>query len=178
MRVAVLRLGHRKDRDKRVTTHVCLAARALGADFAIISGERDDRVIKSVAGVSQRFGGRFFARHEPNYRKAVARLKKGGYSIVHLTMYGEPLEKMIGAVRRKRKVCVIVGAGKVPRDVYEMADYNISVTGQPHSEFAAIAIFLHELFFGKELSKKFPNARLRVVPQARGKKVMARGKKG
>jgi tRNA (cytidine56-2'-O)-methyltransferase len=34
MRVKVLRLGHRKKRDVRLTTHICLAARALGADEA------------------------------------------------------------------------------------------------------------------------------------------------
>jgi len=31
MTLEVLRLGHRPARDKRITTHVCLTARALGA---------------------------------------------------------------------------------------------------------------------------------------------------
>ena len=48
MPVLVLRLGHRKERDKRVTTHVCLTARALGADGVILSGERDDKIIATV----------------------------------------------------------------------------------------------------------------------------------
>ena len=34
--VAVLRLGHRPGRDNRMTTHVGLTARALGADRVII----------------------------------------------------------------------------------------------------------------------------------------------
>ena len=35
--ITVLRLGHRKGRDKRITTHVGLVARAFGADELLIS---------------------------------------------------------------------------------------------------------------------------------------------
>ncbi|PSP47219.1 tRNA (cytidine(56)-2'-O)-methyltransferase [Halobacteriales archaeon QH_7_69_31] len=37
--VVVLRLGHRPGRDERMTTHVGLTARALGADRVVIAGE-------------------------------------------------------------------------------------------------------------------------------------------
>src|SRR5207244_13617119 len=36
-RIVVLRMGHRIPRDWRLTTHVCLTARALGAEGVIIS---------------------------------------------------------------------------------------------------------------------------------------------
>ena len=65
-----------------------------------------------------------------------------------------------------------MGSEKVPRELYDAADFNISVTSQPHSEVAAMAVFLHELFRGKPPGKKSKNARIKVVPQQRGKKVV------
>jgi tRNA (cytidine56-2'-O)-methyltransferase len=43
--ITVLRLGHRPQRDMRVTTHVALVARAFGAD-AVILTVKDDRQIR------------------------------------------------------------------------------------------------------------------------------------
>ncbi len=58
MRLEVLRLGHRPQRDKRITTHVCLTARALGARRVRIA-EADDSIARTVTGVASRFGGDF-----------------------------------------------------------------------------------------------------------------------
>ena len=44
-RVSVLRLGHRRERDKRITSHLGLTARAFGADEVILAGEEDDSAI-------------------------------------------------------------------------------------------------------------------------------------
>jgi tRNA (cytidine56-2'-O)-methyltransferase len=41
MRVTVLRLGHRPERDKRITTHVGLVARAFGAEEMLLAGGGD-----------------------------------------------------------------------------------------------------------------------------------------
>ena len=38
-RISVLRLGHRIERDKRITSHLGLTARAFGADEIILSGD-------------------------------------------------------------------------------------------------------------------------------------------
>ena len=167
--IKILRLGHRKARDKRVTTHVALAARALGADGFILSGERDDAVIESVKKVAKKWGGKFSARYEKNWKRVVRgfRGKK-----VHLTMYGAPLQEAVPALRGAKSMLIIVGAEKVPREAYALADFNVSITNQPHSEVAALAVFLHELFSGKELAGRFAGARIRVEPAARGKKVV------
>ena len=69
---------------------------------------------------------------------------------------------------------IIVGGEKVPPEVYQMADYNLQVTNQPHSEIAGLALFLHEYLGKKAHTKKFPKARLRVIPQERGKKTEKR----
>src|SRR3989304_984535 len=56
--VVLRRLGHRPARDKRVTTHVCLTARAFGASKALVS-TKDASLERSVRGVVDRFGGDF-----------------------------------------------------------------------------------------------------------------------
>jgi len=164
--IAVLRLGHRVGRDVRITTHICLAARALGAEKVFLSGEKDESVIKSIEGVVKRWGGEFEVEYRKDWR-AVMKGWKG--KTVHLTMYGEPLNDRVGLLRKEKDLLVIVGAEKVPSEVYRNADFNISVSGQPHSEVAALAVFLDRFFEGKELEKRFSGAKLRIVPQAHGK---------
>ena len=46
--ITVLRLDHRLGRDTRITTHVCLTARAFGADKVILSGERDNVALLQI----------------------------------------------------------------------------------------------------------------------------------
>jgi tRNA (cytidine56-2'-O)-methyltransferase len=169
--IVVLRLGHRIVRDKRITTHVALSARALGASGIILSGEKDNDIIESVNDVTKRWGGEFFCEYRRNWKGVIEEYRKKSFTIVHLTFYGIPLQQRIENLR-DRDIMVIVGGEKVPRDVYELSDYNISVTNQPHSEVSALAIFLHECFEGKELDKEFQNAELKIVPQERGKKVI------
>ena len=169
--IFVLRLGHRVSRDKRVTSHIALTARALGADGAIISGEEDRPMIKSIEDVAERWGGTFSCKYEKDWKGVIGAYKEKGYKIVHLTFYGLPIRQKIEEIRNK-DVLVIVGAEKVPKDLYYVADYNISITNQPHSEISALAIFLHEYFSGKELEKTFENARIKIIPRERGKKIL------
>ena len=89
---------------------------------------------------------------------------------VHLTVYGLPFQEKIQAIRKSRDILVIVGGEKVPPEIYNLVDYNISVGLQPHSEVSAIGIFLYELNARKFAS--FKNPKLEIVPQGRGKKVI------
>lgn len=170
--VIVIRLGHRPERDKRVTTHTALVARALGASKTIIIGEKDENVLQSIKGVTKRWGGKFKTNFSQNIKKEILKLKKQKFTIIHLTMYGLKIKKEITKIRKQKKIAIIVGAEKVPFEVYKLADYNISIGNQPHSEIAALAIFLHELFKGKELETTFTNAKLKIVPQKNSKKVI------
>jgi tRNA (cytidine56-2'-O)-methyltransferase len=45
------------------------------------------------------------------------------------------------------------------------------VGNQPHSECAALAIFLDRFFEGKPLANPFENAKMTIIPQKRGKKI-------
>ena len=165
---SVLRLGHRIKRDARISTHCGLVARALGADEIIFSGEEDKKLIENLKEVADKWGGKFSVRYEKNWRNIIKKYKKK-FSICHLTMYGLPIDRVIKRLRKKR-LLLVIGGEKVPGEVYVESDYNIAVTNQPHSEVAALAIFLHEYFKGRELNKKFKKAKLRIIPQARGKK--------
>ncbi len=166
--IVVLRLGHRKERDKRITTHVGLVARAFGADGIIITGEYDENVLKSIKDVVERWGGPFFVEYRQDWKNVIKEWKG---SVVHLTMYGIPIDQVIERIRQEKDVLVVVGAEKVPREVYELADFNVAIGNQPHSEVAALAIFLDRYFKGEELRKEF-HGKLKIVPQERGKKVV------
>jgi tRNA (cytidine56-2'-O)-methyltransferase len=173
MKVIVLRLSHRIERDKRLTTHVALASRALGADGIIISGERDEGVLKSITDVSKRWGGDFKVEYRKEWKNVLREYKKKGFELIHLTMYGLPYQDKISKIRKSKKnKLVIVGSEKVNPEVYQSADYNLSVTQQPHSEVAALALFMHDFFKGKELNKNFKKPKIKVIPQAIGKKTI------
>ncbi len=169
MKITVLRLGHRIGRDKRITAHVALVARAMGCSAIIYSGQRDKNLEESIKRVIEQWGGPFEIKYTEDWKKNIKNFKG---TKAHLTVYGMPFQKNITKIRKSKKnLLVIVGGEKVPPEVYQAADLNLSITSQPHSEVAAMAIFLHEYFKGKELSKKFKKAKLKVIPQERGKLV-------
>ncbi|WP_255170004.1 tRNA (cytidine(56)-2'-O)-methyltransferase [Natrononativus amylolyticus] len=171
--VVVLRLGHRPGRDERMTTHVGLTARALGADRVLLP-ENAGQSLETVEDITDRFGGPFEVELTDSPR-AVVRGWAG--RVVHLTMYGERVQDVEGEIRAAHRdddepLLVVVGAEKVPFDVYEEADWNVGVTNQPHSEVAGLAVFLDRLFEGRELEREWEGGDRRVVPQETGKRVV------
>ncbi|WP_436924540.1 tRNA (cytidine(56)-2'-O)-methyltransferase [Halosimplex amylolyticum] len=169
--VAVLRLGHRPGRDDRMTTHVGLTARALGAD-RVVFGPEASSPADTVRDITDRFGGPFDVEVTDS-PKAAIRDWEG--VVVHLTMYGLPVQDVQGDLREalddRTPVLFVVGAEKVPFDVYERADYNVAVTNQPHSEVASLAVTLDRLFDGRELDREWEDADRTVVPKETGKQV-------
>lgn len=163
--IAVLRIGHRAGRDERVTTHVGLVARAFGADKIILP---DEGAAESLRKVVQKFGGPFGVEFESDWKKTV---KAWSGAIVHLTMYGERLDDALPRVKKEKDILVVVGAEKVPAEMYGLATYNVSVGSQPHSEVAALAIVLDRLSGGAWAKKEFAG-KIRVVPNKRGKTVV------
>jgi tRNA (cytidine56-2'-O)-methyltransferase len=170
--VRVVRVGHRYVRDYRTLTHLCLVSRALGAE-AIYLEEVEKELEETVAEVNRTWGGDFALR-QAGWRRVFNEAKEEGRTIVHLTMYGTPLQDKVSELRRRGSFLLAVGGPKVPGEVYGMADYNIAVTSQPHSEIAALAITIHELQKGEELKKVFGDYKLKIVPSARGKQVEQR----
>ena len=173
MKAYILRLGHRIFRDMRITTHVFLVARAFGCVGGFYTGQKDSKLEKTIAKTCEQWGGDFSVSYTDNWKKT---LKDFNGIKIHLSVYGIPFQNKIKEIKNRMKLqnkndlLIIVGGEKVPPEVYQLADYNLAVTSQPHSEVSALAVFLHEFFGGKELNKKF-RGRLKIVPQERGKKV-------
>jgi tRNA (cytidine56-2'-O)-methyltransferase len=177
LNVEVLRLFHRRERDKRVTTHCALVSRAFGANSMYYSGDEDPKIEKSISKIVANWGGKFFVQHVEDYRDFILDwAAKGGVS-VHLTMYGLNLPDVHDKLRQymvRHPLLVVVGASKVPLQVYRLVDFNVAIGHQPHSEIAALAILLDRLFGGIELRAEYNDARLRVEPLERSKKLLRR----
>jgi tRNA (cytidine56-2'-O)-methyltransferase len=170
MKVVVLRMGHRFERDKRITTHIGLVARAFGADGLIISDISDSQVQAKILDVKERFGGNFYIEMGQKWTKVLKEWKNTGGEIVHLTAYGMPLPNVIDEIRNNQNdKLIVIGASKVPHEVYELATYNVAITNQPHSEVAALAIFLDHLFHSEEFKKKFEHAKVEIIPSKNAK---------
>jgi tRNA (cytidine56-2'-O)-methyltransferase len=167
--ITVLRIGHRISRDKRITTHVALVARAFGADKILID-TKDNKIEKNIRSICKKFGGDFEIQSGIN-RKKIIREWKG--NIIHLTMYGESLEKSVNKIDKKKDSLIIVGAKKVPAEMYSAADLNVSVGNQPHSEVAALAILLDRYNNGDWQRKKY-NGKIEILPINKGKKVIVK----
>ena len=171
MKVSVLRLGHRLVRDDRVTTHAALVARAFGAERIYMTGV-DQSVSDTVAGVAKRWGGEFAVEVMQDWKGLARTWKKEGGKVAHLTMYGINIDDVVERLRKEDRILVIIGAEKVPREAYDLADYNIAIGNQPHSEIAALAIFLDRVFSCKQLKKELAGGRVRIVPAERGKHIL------
>lgn len=165
------RIGQRLVRDDRVTTHVALVSRAFGA-ARIYMSEAGFDIPDTIQSVNRTWGGKFEVVLTDAMGKMIRDKKADSYRIVHLSMYGENMDKILPDIRPLDRILVVVGAGKVPRKIYDMADYNVSVGNQPHSEIAALAVFLDRLQKGATLYRPFPGASKRIVPTGDGKRVI------
>jgi len=176
-KVVVLRWGHRH-RDQRLTSHVALAARALGASGFIMADITDDKVKETVEKVTAHWGGNFHFEMGRPWKRVVKEWRAKNGITVHLTAYGENIQTSDVMQRIKitgKDVLVIVGSQKVPAAFFaeSISDFNVAVGNQPHSECSSLAVFLDRFFGGQELSKDFvDNAKMKIVPQVRGKRVV------
>jgi tRNA (cytidine56-2'-O)-methyltransferase len=130
--------------DPGLALRVADLARGWGGSFAVVGIEDWKRVIRSFEGL-----------------------------VVHLTMYGQPLERVLPRLRRAARVLIVVGGAKVPADLYRLSSLNVAVGHQPHSEVAAVAVVLDRMLGAPE-RRRFADAKRRVVPRSRGKKVVVR----
>lgn len=171
MNIEVLRIGQRVVRDERVTTHVALVARAFGAS-KIMMEDMFPELKKTVDNINSRWGGNFKLEFIKDWKDVLKTRKRQGYTVVHLTMYGQNANEIIDTIKNDLShTLVVIGAGKVPIEVYKLADYNVSITNQPHSEIGALAVFLDKIYDG-DTDYKFQNTgKFEIVPSNSGKKV-------
>jgi tRNA (cytidine56-2'-O)-methyltransferase len=172
--VVVLRIGHRLVRDDRTTTHAILVSRAFGSN-AMYMTDVDEEIKNTIHKVNNSWGGlkEFNLEIIDDWKKLIKEWKEKQGKIIHLTMYGLRINKVIDEIKLiEKKIMVIIGAEKVPKEIYFLADYNISIGNQPHSEIAALAIFLDRLFEGKQFDKGFSDGKMKIIPSDKGKNVI------
>ena len=168
--ITVLRLGHRIDRDKRITSHLGLTARAFGASSIVLAGDKDPSAFETWQSVTTRFGGNFTWRYE---EKPISWLRKISENdeaiIIHLTMYGKNWLESNKEIVYNKPIIIVVGGTKVPAEVFEISDYNISVGNQPHSEVAALAVYLENIIGPIYENEHFKGGELTIIPSANQK---------
>ena len=170
MNIEVLRIGQRILRDDRVTTHVALVARAFGAS-KIYMTEINPEIKDTINKINNTWGGKFEIEFISNWKNVIIS-KKNTSKIIHLTMYGENINEIQKDIREENDILIVVGAEKVPREIYEYADYNVSVGNQPHSEISALGIVLDRIQNGKQFEKEFKNSKRVIIPSKNGKNVI------
>src|SRR5207245_6609339 len=99
------------------------------------------------------------------WREGVREWRQNGGKVVHLTAYGLPLPDVIQEIREPSgDLLVVVGSEKMPREMFKLASWNVSITSQPMSEIGALAVFLDWYFEHRALDMSFLNAQIRIVP--------------
>jgi len=135
--------------------------------------EINPEIKDTLSKVNKTWGSGFELEYIENWRALIKSKKKDGAKIVHLTMYGQNINDVHKEISHQKHILIVVGAEKVPRDVYENADYNVAVGSQPHSEISALAIVLDRIQNGKQFDAKFDNARLQIIPSKKDKQVIS-----
>ncbi len=171
MKIEVLRIGQRVVRDDRVTTHVALVSRAFGVSKILLNEVNPD-IKKTIFQVNKNWGGNFNVEFIDGWKNILKSKKDKSFKIVHLTMYGENINAIAERIEQEKKILIVVGAEKVPREIYNFADYNVAIGNQPHSEISALAVLLDRIQHGKQFQIKYDSALRRVIPTKKGKKVV------
>ena len=173
--IEVLRLGHRLGRDPRITTHLALVSRAMGASNFVLAGDEDEKLFSNIHSVNERFGHGLSCRYEKSPMRMLREIANSDEEskpiIVHLTMYGEPFKEVIPNIPKDKPVVVVVGGAKVPGELFKVSDFNIAVGNQPHSEVAALALFLDSWTDGEGFNREFSEPQLVISPSKSGKDV-------
>ncbi len=125
----------------------------------------------TIQDVSERFGGRFSVEERKDWKRLI---EEWDGDSIHLTMYGTKIDDFFSERDEVEEPLVIVGAEKVPREVYELADHNVSVGDQPHSEVAALAVFMDR--YNKREIPGFSSGTMNILPSDGEKRVIDRSK--
>ena len=173
MVIEVVRIGQRVVRDDRVTTHVALVSRAFGAE-KIFMTEVNPEIKDTLEKINKTWGGNFVVEFIDKWKSIIKKKKEENFRIVHLSMYGESINDVQEKLGGEKNLLIVVGAEKVPREIYKLADYNVGVGSQPHSEISALAILLDRIQKGKQFEKVFPDAKRKIIPTKTGKNVQVK----
>lgn len=144
---------------------ICLAARAFGAHVVTFEARKNPKLSRYFDSLNKRWGGSFSVSFTNNWKAFIKEHRN--YKIVYLTRYGIPINKVEYAIRTYKNILLVVTTAETLKEMHDLSDFNISITNQPHCSSAAIAVFLHQFYQGRELSLHFENAEYKVIPDER-----------
>lgn len=145
---------------------LCLTARALGASEITFIGKTNKKILNYINNLNKNWGGSFKVLFAKSYKEVLKSSSK--YVKVCLTRYGTPLQNKIYSLKTYKNMVLIIPPSSIKEPSKYSPDFNISVTSQPHSSSAALAVFLHEFYNGRELAMHFENAKYKLIPDNNG----------
>ncbi len=151
---------------------LCMISRAFGASnitFCPHKGGAEARLKRAMKQISKKWGGEFSVFFCDKWEKYIK--GKKNYLKIYLTRYGMPISKMRYRISTYKNILLIASFSESVKSAYDAADFNISISSQPHTCGSSIAIFLHDFYQGRELAMHFENSRYKVVPSEHGVEV-------
>ena len=134
--------------------------------------EINPEINDTVSKINKTWGGDFKIEMIDDWKKIIRKRKNMGTKIVHLTMYGQNINDIQTKLQNEDKLLVVVGAEKVPRTIYDTADYNVAIGSQPHSEISALGILLDRIQQGRQFDLKFnENKKWMAISAITGKNI-------
>ncbi len=153
--------------DAKNMENLVLTSRAFGASaitFMAADAKLKSRTTNYCSKVNERWGGGFTVGFCSNWRRFIA--QKKNYKTVYLTMFGVNLRKLDQTIRTYKNLIIIVSLHEYAKEIYKAADFNISISSQPHTMLSAIAVFLNSYYRGRELALHFENAAYKIIPNS------------
>ncbi len=149
---------------------ICKISRAFGASnitfFPFKGAGMEAKLKNAVRHISKKWGGGFSVYFCNNWEKFIK--EKRNYLKIYLTRYGIPITKMRYRISTYKNILLIVSFSESIKKAYDVADFNISISSQPHTCGSSIAIFLHDFYQGRELAMRFENPKYKIVPSQHG----------
>ena len=156
--------------EKSKLIDVALTARAFGASELIATQkEQKDKlyITKYFKEINDDWGSSFKVSFDSNWKKLILE-RNNNYKTIYLTKYGSSIKKSEYAISTYKNIMLIVSTTDNIKELYDMADFNISLTTQPHTIISSIAVFLNMYYKGRELAMHFENAKYKIIPENHG----------
>ncbi len=147
-------------------TDLCLIARAFGATEAVFTTSDRKLISKSkrfCKDVCAKWGGSFTISFTNNWKAYIKSKRK--YKTIYLTRYGTPVRQMEYLLRTYKNLLIIASFSEKIKELYTIADFNISITSQPHTVASSVTALLRAYYRDRELSMHFENAKYKIVPE-------------
>ncbi len=153
---------------------LCLASRAFGAANITFAGKKDPKLVRFCSQLNKKWGSTFAVNFTDDWK--VFLNSKRNYKKIYLTRYGLPVNKVVHTLKTYKNILLIITLSDSIKSLHQISDFNVSITTQPHCSSAAIAVFLHAFYEGRELAMHFENAKFKVVPDERNIRVERAGR--